>query len=148
TFFKPSSRQFVVFELIVPGEAYNRVRPIYETVIGTATFADPAVVQAAYAAAVKAGVGLFQQLTDADYLAAINQKEQFHRLYRPAGSGSPGDADELGYRSLKFWTGKRGEVDAKRKPSDWKGVDLTDGYLCQLTVRLLDGVNVIDTVAR
>jgi hypothetical protein len=148
TFFKPSARQFVVFELIVPGEAFNRVRPIYETVIGTAGFADPSVVQAAYAAAVKAGVALFQQVTDADYLAAINKKEQFHRLYKPASSGSPGDADELGYRALKFWSGKRGEVDANRKPSDWKGADLTDGYLCQLTVRLLDGSNVIDTVAR
>lgn len=148
TFFKPSARQFVVFELIVPGDAFNRVRGIYETTLATATFADPTMVSASYAAAVKSGVRLFDQVDPDDYVASMGSGEQFHRLYRPAASGSPSDATELGYRSLKFWSGKRGEVDPDRRASEWKGAELEEGYLCQLTVRLLDGANVIDTVGR
>jgi hypothetical protein len=78
----------------------------------------------------------------------MGQGEQFHRLYRPAASGAPGDATELGYRSLRFWRGKRGEVDPDHKAAEWKGSENDAGYLCQLTVRLLDGANIIDTVAR
>jgi hypothetical protein len=148
TFFKPSPKQYVVFELVVPGEAYNRVRTVYETVLATATFADPTAVTASYAAAVKAGVRLFEQVEEADIVAAIGKGEQFHRLYRPASGGAKGDAAELGYRSLRFWRGKRGEVDAKKKAGDLKSAESDEGYLCQLTVRLLDGKNTIDTVAR
>lgn len=148
TFFKPSARQYVVFELIAPAEAFTRVKAVYETVLATAKFADPMQVSAAYAGAVKAGVHLMEQVSEADRIAAMGTDEQLQRLYRPAVSGSASDAEELGYRTLKFWRGKQGEVDPDKKPASWKGADLEEGYLAQLTVRLLDGTNVFDTVAR
>ncbi len=148
TFFKTTPTQYVLFELLAPEASFPRARTVYETTIATVKFADQSAVLAARGSAVKSGIGFFQRLTPADYTAALGKAETWQRLYLPANSGAPADATEFGYRGLKFWQGKRGEINPDTPRSRWKDDENRDGILAQLTVRLLQEGNIIDSVAR
>lgn len=146
TIFKPGPTQYVVFEFYTTPEGFAAAKAAYEASVGTAQFVDAALLASSRAGAIKAGVRLIQGLTDAEYVAAMGQGEHWQRLYKPAKSGSDNDAEELGYRGLKFWRGKRGEINAELPLSKWKNEDRKEGYLGQLKVRLLQGPLTIDTV--
>jgi hypothetical protein len=147
TIFKPSSHQYVVFELVTAESEFDRVRPIYETVVADASFADSEQLNLDRGRAVRAGIHLLATLTRDDYEALLDGKERWHRLYRPAPGGAANDADELGYRGIKFWKGKRGETNPDRPPSRWNDSDNDDGYLAQVRVRVLDKDGAVDSTA-
>ncbi len=148
TIFKPSASQFVVLELITTEEEFERTRPIYETVAGTATFADMGKISETRGAAVQAGITLFKNLGDKDWDELLDGTERWQRLTMPAPGGDPTDAEELGYRGIQFWRGSRGEIDADRDPATWGAADRDEGYLAKIRVRLLEGKDqVIDSEA-
>lgn len=142
TIFKPAADMFVVFELITDEDRFSAVRPKYEASIATATFLDPAALNASRGAQVKAGVAFFAGLTEADYLAAFaDGRELVHRLSMPARTGSPADATELGFRRMRFWKGTRadiGGVSGARSGTQ-------EGYLARIQARLLYDERVIDS---
>lgn len=140
TIFNPSAKQFVLFELVTPVEAFAHVKQTYEVIVATATFKDATIINTDRALAVKTGERIFSDLSDADYMSAMGGKESWQRLYTPAKSGSDEDAQELGYRGLSFWKGRRGEVNPELPRSKWTAADNQEGYLAKLTVRLLDSV--------
>ena len=148
TIFKASPTQFVVFELLVAESQFQKARPLYETSVGTAVFEGSEGESAARAAAIKSGAAFLATVTPDDYAAASGDgKELWQRLYRPAPSGSPADAEELGYRGVKFWKGKRGEIDPSRPKSTWSKTDQEDGWLVQVRGRLvIDKARVADTI--
>ncbi|MBC7834848.1 MAG: hypothetical protein H7Y88_07085 [Phycisphaerales bacterium] len=147
TIFKPSALQFVVFELITAESEFARVRPLYETVVANASFADAEQLNLDRGAAVRAGVHLLATLSAPDYEAVLDGKERWHRLYRPAPGGAASDAEELGYRGIKFWKGKRGETNPERPRNRWNQPDNDDGYLAQVRVRVLDKDCAVDSTA-
>jgi hypothetical protein len=148
TIFKPSAAQFVVLELITTEQEFERTRVVYETVAGTAAFEDMSKVNEARAASVQAGMTLFGRLTPADWNAMLDGKERWQRLTRPAPGGDANDAEEMGYRGLRFWRGSRGEIDPDRDPATWSAADRDEGYLGRIRVRLLNGKDeVIDSEA-
>lgn len=149
TIFKPQPRQFVVFELICAESEFSVARTAYETSVGTVSFADSDSIALTRRAAIGAGVELFRQIGEAEYLAAIGTQgnEQWFRLYLPANSGAIMDAQELGYRGLKFWRGERGEVDTRRQRSSWNSTDQQPGFLAQDRSRVLVNGMVADSLA-
>ncbi|MBX3359377.1 MAG: hypothetical protein KF745_13240 [Phycisphaeraceae bacterium] len=147
TIFKPSDTQFVVFELITTEPAFRKARQAYETCLATAKFTDPAQLAASRSAAVKTGAAFLAGLTPEDYRAVCDGKERWYRLFRPSAGGSPRDAEEIGYRGVRFWAGKRGELDIRKNPGSFSREDQQEGFLARLKIRIIDGERFIDTYA-
>ena len=145
TIFKPSDRQFVVFELITPEPEFARAKGVYETTVATAEFVDPVALAANRGQSVKAGVALLSRLDPKDYEALLDGQERWVRLYVPAPSGSPRDAEEVGYRGMTFWKGYRGEVDPDRPRSRWTAIDRQEGYLVRVRARIIQGNDFLDS---
>lgn len=146
TIFKPSAKQYVVFEFITGEKDFPALKSLYETTVGTAAFSGGDAMTLARGSAVKAGSAFMQQLSDQDYAAALSDKEVWYRLYRPAKTGATSDADELGYRGVKFWHGQRGEVNPAKPKAQWSKADQQDGYLAQVRGRILLESGVGDTL--
>lgn len=140
--FKPSANQFVVFELITSEEKFAAAKPLYEACVATATFLDSAEVNAARGSVVKAGAAFFAGLTAADYEKAMTgDREIVHRLFLPARTGTAADAQELGFRTMRFWKGPRSALGG----TTGRRTGEQEGYLARIQARLLRGENVIDT---
>ncbi|MGD9689578.1 MAG: hypothetical protein AB7K52_06770 [Phycisphaerales bacterium] len=137
TLFKISAHQFIAFELICAEGLFPTARRAYESAIATLQVEDPATLDARRRAAITAGISFFEGLTPAAYDQAVETPAQLYRLYVPASSGSPADAEERGYRVLRFFKGTRAEIDPKA--SDTRpGSTNPSGYLAELKARLLD----------
>lgn len=137
TIFKPLPKQFVVFELIAPNASADKARAIYELTIASAAFEDPTLVAMERGAAVKAGVALLGGLTTADWDALLDGKERWYRNFRPAPGGGQADAEELGYRSIKAWKGRLGEIDPSKGRQRWGAAERQEGYLVRVAGRIL-----------
>jgi hypothetical protein len=148
TIFKPTAHQFVVFEFICHDVDFAKLRGAYETIVGTANFEKSDSIMLTRGSAIKAGQALLATLSEQDYAAAMGDKELWFRLYRPAKSGMKVDDTEIGYKGLKFWKGKRGEINPDKARSKWTKSDQQDGYLAQLRTRVIRENNeIIDAVS-
>lgn len=147
TAFNPSPGKYVTFELLTPEPGHKSVLPIYEAILATVAFEDPAIANAARQQAVAAGISYFAQLTNDDYRAILDRKneQRWQRLYERSSTGA--DDKELGYRRMTTWLGKRGELDSSRDRSKWTAADQQSGYLMKLEARILDGSVIYDTVS-
>jgi len=144
----PEPGRVVIFELLTSAKDFERARAIYETCIATATFAPAGDLAAKRAATVRAGVKLFEQLTPDDYRDVFETfGTRWERLYRPANTGAEVDAAEFGYRRMKAWVGRRGELNPDKDPAKWSSTDQQPGYLLQIDARLLESTYVVDTQA-
>jgi hypothetical protein len=148
TIVRPEAGRFVIFELFTPKAQFERARGVYETTVATARFADMGDVGARRAGAVRAGVSLFESLSASDLDAVVaRQGERWERLYSPAKTGSDTDATEHGYRRVRSWVGKRGELSGKKDESAWTEADRQEGYLVQIDALLLETGVRIDSQA-
>lgn len=145
TIFQPSPQQFVVFELVTSKAEFAKSKGIYETVVGTAHFEDASQTAIQRGALVKAGVGFFSGLTEADYVQAMIEKKTWQRLYQPSPTGSSMDAKELGYRGIRFWRGVRGEIDPQKPKSSYGSAEKQEGYLCSVEGRFIIEGGVADS---
>jgi hypothetical protein len=147
TVFALDAKRFVVFDLSVPEAEFAKVRPVYETIIATASFEDPATASANRGTALTLGTKVLASLTPSDYDAAIsNMKDTWYRLYKPATTGSDRDAQEMGYFHVRAWKGARGEVDASRDRSKWDASDRELGYFVKIEARQLQSDAMVDSV--
>ena len=151
TIFKPSPDRFCIFKLIVPEAKYTEARAIYESIVATAQFADPTALATNRRDTVEAGVAYFGRTGTAELIAAMPEAPMVLRLYKPAATASDGDAEELGYRTVRFWRGKRAELSESQTIG---AGDNTDGLLCEVKARIItrrglkNEFQIIDTLAR
>ena len=149
--FQPLPEQFAFFELTCSDKQFEAARPIFELIIASSVFEDPSARANARRDAVAAGQILLARFTSTELEAAIPPTEQTFRLHRPAPSGDPNDSEELGFRSVRFWKGKKNELD----PTQPIRGDNPDGFLLTIEARLFNkltpGSNrfqIVDTQAR
>ena len=147
TIFKPQPRQFVVFEFICHEQDFAKLRGTYETIVGTALFENSDGLALQRGGAIKAGVALIQGLSEQDYLNAMGDKEAWYRLYKPGKTGAKMDDEELGYKGVKFWRGKRGEINPSKPRTSWSKTDDQDGWLASNRSRVLWNGQLLDTLA-
>ncbi len=150
TIFQPGgegSSQFVVFELLVPEPKFAAAKGPYETSVATAEFLDPEVVSRDRGLAVRAGQELLRIVAAADYQQFLDSQERWYRLYKPASSGAAIDAEEIGYRGLKFWRGQRGEVESAKRKGAWTQADRQQGYLASVRGRVMTPQGPADSEA-
>ncbi|MBY0312159.1 MAG: hypothetical protein K2W85_08825 [Phycisphaerales bacterium] len=147
TIFRPQSKQYVVFEFVCHEPDFDKLRSTYETIVGTALFENAQDVMLARGATVKAGASVLAEISEQDYDAVLNDKEVWYRWYAPSETGASMDAQELGYRGVRTWRGKRGEISPSKAKSAWTKADLQEGYLAQVRARVLMDKGAVDTVA-
>lgn len=148
TIFKPGPKQYVVFELICGEPFLEKARGAYETTVGTATFASSDALMLDRMGAIKSGVAFFSQLSEQDFNEAMgsgeNARERWYRFYKPSPDGNTAKDEELGYVGIKFWHGKRGEIDSSRRISDFSPVERQEGLLVRVRSRILAGQAIGD----
>jgi len=144
TITKITSTQFVTFELYTTLPNWERARKIYETVIASATFENPEKAVEQRAMLVKAGTRLFEQVSEDDLVALVdNQPERWERIYRPSSTGKRTDDQEVGYRRVRTLFGPRTLVD---KSNSNRGVLAQDkGLIVQIDARYLDNEQIVDS---
>ncbi|HPO93645.1 MAG TPA: hypothetical protein PL072_09270 [Phycisphaerales bacterium] len=147
TIFKPAANQFVVFELIVKEAGFAAAKRAYETSLATAKFLDPQAVTIQRGAAIKAGQSLLRMVSAGDMDQWFDNKERWYRLYAPAVTGSKQDAEEIGYRGVRLWKGRRGEVSSWTSKSAWTQADRDEGYLAAIRARVMTPQGPADSEA-
>lgn len=145
TIFKPTPAQYVVFELTAAEKDFSKVRGVYEAIIATASFADSEAVMAERGAFIMAGQAFVDSLTEADYITAMGKDKMWFRCFKPAATGAASDAEELGYRGVRFWRGQRGEIDPGKPKSKYSKTEQEEGYLCSIEGRQIIEGQIIDS---
>lgn len=153
-FFKPTPTQFVVIELVCAQEAWASAKPAFDALVASTTFANLESQQSERQKVVAAGKALLSGLSETDYVAAMPEEgkgaPQWFRLSRPAPTGAESDAQELGYRGVRFWRGRLSDVGASVTSENANA----EGYLVEIVARLIQplgagekGYTLIDTKA-
>lgn len=142
TVFQTGPTQYVVMDLTVIAEEFERSKPIYETIVATAKFVDDADLTLRRGAAIEMGKRLIDDLKPETFQAAIAaNSERWLRLYRPSASGNIRDDEELGYARIRSKIGPRSDVAESNGPAG-----NSDGYIVQIDVRVLAGEGrILDT---
>jgi hypothetical protein len=142
TFIKLGPGRFAYFETSMGEPQFEKARPQIEATVATAQFADKPALEAAQRALFDAGAKFLEGVDEAKLRAVIaDSQETWWRLYVPAKTGADADAKELGYRRIRMFVGKRGQIDPKRDPKSFRGADNDEGFLVQVDVRALLGDN-------
>lgn len=139
TLFEPLKGQFVIIDMLAGEGLFTKAKTAYETIVATATFEDPTMIEQSRRVAVDAGIKVIGNLTPQDLaeIAGTTKKERWERKSMPAPSGAKSDEEEQAYRRITTWAGKRGEMDLKRDVGKLSGSDLDEGYIVQIQARLL-----------
>lgn len=134
--FRPLPDRFVVFELVCGDGVYEQARGFYEVIVAAALFEKPELLIAQRRAAVESGIALLGKLTSEDWAKGMPEEQRWYRLYRPALSGKDEDAQEGGYRSVRFFKGTRAQMSPGATNIE-PGPANPEGYLCQVDARVL-----------
>lgn len=147
TVFKTGPDQFCAFDLTTAEPEFARVQGIYEATVATATFANSIELSEARGRLVKAGVAVLGALSEKDLRELADGTERWERLFRPAATGSVNDDQEIAYRRVRAWVGKRGDLDPDKTKGTGTAADKRPGYLVQMDARGVDGRTIIDSRA-
>lgn len=131
--------QMVSFDIMCDLEFRNEAKLAYLTVLESAQFSGNTEVAAARALAVETTEALLNTLTPAAYERAIEQVNgRWDRLSIPASTGTRMDDTERGYRHIRAWKGRRGEIDPDRREETWTEDDLREGYIVRMDGRMIE----------
>lgn len=142
TVIKTSPAQFVVFEFISTTRSYASARGIYQTVIGTTTIQDPALLQATRGAAIAAGTNLLDSIGTSAMQAIVEKfPQRWERRYKPGPNGDDASAKEIAYRRVRFLQGPRSMIQsADPRKTTTSG---PDGFIVQVDARVITDKGVI-----
>jgi hypothetical protein len=150
TVFKPSPTRALTFELITNQEGYARARELYELTVASATIEDPGELAEARRMGVDTASRWLRDVNEERLTQAIRQvgsEWRWERLFRPNLAGGGDDAaEEIGYRRIRAWVGRRGEV-SRADTSRRGGIEQQEGFLIRVESRTLHRNSVIDTAA-
>lgn len=150
TFLQVTGSRFVVFELITPEDDAQLIQRVYETVVASTRFVDPLRAEAERGKAVMRGLEVLSSIPPSEYERILSDiGVRWERLHTPSPTGRDADATEHGYRRIRAWKGQRGEIDPRRSPDQFTGIEADEGYLLSMDVRFLQaGTQTTDIFAR
>lgn len=149
TIVRPAPGRFVFFQADYPTAGDATTRSLYETIVATTRFSDPARGSEERVAQVASTGALLDRLSVEDWKGALDGsgEPRFFRIFRPATTGAASDALEVGYQRLHLRWGQAGELEPDRPRASWSATDHDFGFVAQADARYLtDGV-VIDSRA-
>lgn len=136
--------RFTLLSLSCLEPEFERARVIYESVVASAQWRDPAEALAERAAAVLAGSKFMQAISLDDYRAALPSQPQYYRIYRPSPTGAQRDDTELAYQMVDIREGARGELNPRKQRNDWTPADRDPGFIVRIVARYVQGQTVSD----
>ena len=139
--------QFIFFQIDYPPANAEDAFSVYETVVAAAEFRDPAEVNSDRTAAVLAGKAFLESINAADLEAAFHDEPVYYRIFRPATTNDPRDAQEVGYQKVETRIGQIGELDLQKPEVAWSVADREFGHILEITARTLRGDTIIDSRA-
>ncbi|MEZ6244115.1 MAG: hypothetical protein R3B57_13855 [Phycisphaerales bacterium] len=146
TVFRPEPGRFVLFELFTTPEKFNAARVSYETMISSAHFASAGEVDLKRGVMVRAGAQALASLSAEDYRDVFTSfGQRWERLYSPSRSGDEADDQEFGYRRVRAWVGRRGELEPDKPEEKWSDAEREPGYLLRVDARLLENDMTVDS---
>ncbi len=129
TVFQQRPGSFIIFQLDCVKSAFPNSKGIYETIVASAVFENSEQARAERATAILAGKAFLASISNEDIEAALLEEPIYQRVYKPAPTGLPSDAEELGWQQIQIRTGQRGELDPRKPRSQWTSADREFGYL-------------------
>ena len=139
--------RFLLVELTTPAEGFDRVRPVYESIVGAAEIRDPGEAAQERAAGVIAAEMLLESLNREDFVSMLDDEPRYFRLYRPTATGADSDAEEVAYQRVLLTEGQRGELDPNKARGRWTSADREHGYIVRIDGRFLDQDRIVDSRA-
>lgn len=131
--------QMVSFDLMCDPADEREARIAYLAMLASAQFSGNTEVAVARALALETTEALIASLNQADYVRALEQvNNRWDRLSVPSGTGLEMDDSELGYRRIRAWKGKRGEINPEHSQRSWSQDDHAEGYLVRLDGRMVE----------
>ena len=146
TLFRQGPGQFVILQLDCSPAVFPRIRSLYELMAATVEFRDPDELGADRAAALLAGEALASKFSQLDWSTMHDDQPTFYRLYRPAPSGSPTDAEEVGYQRVHVRAGTADELSGTKRPAANRA-DSDTGTIVRIDARALTLGAVVDTIS-
>lgn len=137
TLFKIAPDRFLTFQVSAPEANFDKVRRVYELAVATATVQDTEQLSAQRRELVIAGEAFLRRQDEKSFGTLLDQPQRWYRFYKPAASGLPGDAEERGYRGLRFFRGTLAQTDAEA-PAGAPSSSNPEGYLAELSARLIN----------
>lgn len=143
--------QMVSFDLMCDPTDEREARVAYLAVLRSARFSGNSEVAMGRAVALETTEALLSTLTEADYLRALEQIDnRWDRLSVASATGLEMDDTERGYRRIRGWKGKRGQINPERSEASWSDEEHEEGYLVQMDGRMIERTlggswNLIDT---
>ncbi|MFI4881547.1 MAG: hypothetical protein ACIAQU_03055 [Phycisphaerales bacterium JB064] len=143
--------QMVSFDLFCEPKDQEEARLAYLAVLSSAQFSGNTQVAVARAVGIETTEALLTSLTSGDYERALAQvNERWDRLKQPAGTGLSMDDTERGYRYIRAWKGKQGEINPERSEENWSEQDHRVGYIVRMDGRMVERLqsgqwNIVDT---
>jgi len=148
TVFKTGPGRFAIFELFTDLLKLDNARVNYETMISSAEFTAGEDIDIKRSTMIRSGVAALGSLTPADYRDVLNASGQrWERLYSPARTGDDLDAREHGYRRLRAWVGRRGELNPERPENEWSDLEREPGFLLRIDALLIEDNLRVDSQA-
>ncbi len=147
TIFQVGPGRFAILEMDTLLQHFETAREEYERVVGAVELRDPSDVAAERLAGVRLADALLKGLTREDIDAALPEKPQFFRVYRPASTGASADAEEIAYQRVAMRRGHRGELDPDKPRRRWTATDKQEGWIARVSGRSIDNERFIDSDA-
>ncbi len=129
---------FITLQLDCLEEHFEAARRVYETVIASASAADPDRQHEVRSLALSAGKLFLASIEKSDLDALMDSEPVWMRVAEPAPGGSPADAKESGYQRIDVRLGQVGELDRSKSKLNWSQADREFGYLVNLDARVLE----------
>lgn len=147
TVFHTGPGQFVIVQMDCKTALFPRFRQLYETIVATVSFRDSSELNSDRGAALLAGESLLKTFDNTSIEAVLNEDPVFYRISKPAASGAPEDAEEIGYQRIIMRKGFAGELSRRREREQWNEGDRQAGYVVRSDARALMGGAVVETVS-
>src|SRR5690606_20677331 len=129
TVFRQSAGTFIIFQLDCVSEVFPKAKQTYETIVASATFENSEAARVERATAILSGKAFLASISNEDIEAVLLDEPVYQRLYKPAPTGLPSDAEELGWQRMQIRIGQRGELDPRKPKNQWTSADREFGYL-------------------
>ena len=147
TVFRRTPGTFIIFQLDCLDKSFARSRQVYETIVASVTFEDPEQTNAERATALLAGKRFLESVSNEDIEAVLSDEPAFYRFYKPAPTGLPSDATEIGWQRVQMRRGQRGELEPGKPKSNWTAADREVGFLVRIDGEFTFGRNQIEMYA-
>lgn len=147
TILQTDPKQYVLFQFATPLANFPTTRTIFEAITATARFPDRLEKNEERADLIQAGHDFLASLTPEELESVLDDKPVFVRVYRPSPTGSPSDADEVGYQKLSARKGQLGELNPEKPRTSWTVQEREYGFLVRMDARVLITDFVVDTRA-